>query len=236
MEIKKKIAVCGDSYCVAELISDDRLHFSQVLEDRYGYDILPLALAGCSNTCIAFQIQAAIKLDADIVIYNMTFPSRIDIVMAPEYVNFSQGIKNFAYPFTNDTGYDTIHVGNRFAPIFSTTIDGLDSKFGMVEKLTQQHVDAAKSYLLNFYHHSWKQEIDSWILAYWHQQIIDAGKLPIPLINNSPVKVEFDPELGQAIYDFTKNNPDYPRVYHTDGLSQQITAEKIHQHIKKKLT
>jgi hypothetical protein len=207
-----------------------------VLEDRYGYNILPLALAGCSNICIAFQIQTAIKLDADIVIYNMTFPSRIDIIMAPEYVNFSQGIKNFAYPFTNDTGYGTIHVGNRYSPIFSTTIDGLDSKFDMVEKLTQQHVDAAKSYLLNFYHHSWKQEIDSWILAYWHQQIIDAGKLPVPLINNSPVKVEFDPELGQAIYDFTKNNPDYPKVYHTDGLSQQITAEKIHQHIKKKLT
>lgn len=237
MEIKNKtIAICGDSRCVAELVSDDRAHFSQILEDKYAYNIIPLALAGCSNTCIAFQIKKALELNVDVVIYNMTYPGRVDIVMDSFNVVVPIGLRNFVYPYDNDTGYNTEHVGHLQAPIFSTVLEGLDSKIGLVPKLTQQHVDASKSYLLNFFDYKFVEEIEKWILSYWHQQILDAGKLPVPLMHEPCIDVDFDPDLSRAMYEFTKNNPSYPRVYHTDAVTQQITAEKIHQHLQKKLT
>ena len=236
-EIQKSIttiAVCGDSYCVADT-STERAHFSQVLEDRYNYKIIPLALAGCSNVCIAFQIKKALELGADAVIYNMTFPSRIDILLDPEHLWAEKGLNNFVYPYADNAGYGSKHVGNSAAPIFSTTPILLDEKLGMVEKLKNEHIDAVKSYFLNFYEHLFNQEIQSWILAFWHHQILQENKFAIPLINNSPVKTEFDPNLGQAISDYTRLNDPYPRVYHTDAHAQSITADRIHQHIIKYL-
>jgi hypothetical protein len=232
--IKKSIttiAVCGDSYCVADT-APEREHFSQVLEDRYNYKIIPLALAGCSNVCIAFQIKKALELEVDAIIYNMTFPSRVDIILDSSHIWLPAGLKNFVYPFVDNAGYGSEHVGKNNSPIFSTVPDLLEEKLGLVKNLKKEHIDAVKSYFLNFYNHLFKQEIDSWILAYWHHQILQHNKVAIPLINNSSIKTEFDPTLGQAIYDFTKLNQVYPKVYHTDAQTQSITADRIHQHIK----
>jgi hypothetical protein len=224
------IAVCGDSYCVADT-SSEREHFSQVLEDQYNYKIIPLALAGCTNVCIAFQIKKALELDVDAIIYNMTFSERVDIILEESNVRLLHEIKNFVYPYADHAGYNSEHVGRKQSPIFSTVPDLLNDKLNLGTKLKPEHIDATKSYFLNFFHYGFRQEIDSWILAYWHQQILLANKLPIPLINNSPVKIEFDPTLGQAIYDFTKTNQTYPKVYHTDEHAQRITADRIHQYV-----
>jgi hypothetical protein len=181
---------------------------------------------------LLFKLKKALELGADAIIYNMTFPSRVDIILNESQVWAEHGLKNFVYPFSDNAGYGSDHVGGGQAPIFSTVPQLLDKKLGLVTQLKKEHINAVKSYFLNFYNYSFKQEIDSWILAFWHHQILQANKLAIPLINNSLVKTEFDPNLGQAIYDFTKTNQPAPKVYHTDAQSQSITADRIHQHIK----
>ena len=60
-ENKITIAVCGESFCTACIVelkeTGVRGHFSQILEDQYGYKILQFAHGGFSNTGIMFQIQ-----------------------------------------------------------------------------------------------------------------------------------------------------------------------------------
>jgi hypothetical protein len=97
---KIKIAVCGESFCTASIIDLKdiglRAHFSQMLEDNYGYDVLHLSHGAFSNTGIFFQIQEAVKRKVDVVVYNKTWSSRIEIVQNDDFFP-DAGLKNFVY-------------------------------------------------------------------------------------------------------------------------------------------
>ena len=89
-ENKITIAVCGESYCTASTVdlkeTGLRGHFSQILEDQYGYKILQFAHGGFSNTGIMFQIQEAVKHHPDVIVYNKTWASRVNIkYVIPRY-------------------------------------------------------------------------------------------------------------------------------------------------------
>ena len=84
-ENKITVAVCGDSFCAACAIDLKevglRAHFSQMLEDQYHYQVIYLAHGGFSNAGIFFQMQKAVELGADVVVYNRTWASRINLSM-----------------------------------------------------------------------------------------------------------------------------------------------------------
>ena len=73
-ENKIIIGVCGDSFSSAsteELKNvGRRAHFSQILEDRYGYTVYPFAHGAFSNTGIMFQIQEAMSRGVNVIVYN----------------------------------------------------------------------------------------------------------------------------------------------------------------------
>jgi len=94
------IIVCGDSFCCAVDIElkpvGTRAHFSQILEDRWGYRVLNLAHGGVSNTCILWQIREAVALAPQTIVYNRTFEDRLDIMLHDDF-RPDLGLRNFAY-------------------------------------------------------------------------------------------------------------------------------------------
>ena len=64
-----------------------RGHFSQILEDQYGYKVLHFAHGGWSNAGILFQIQEAVKHQPDVIVYNKTWASRVTIKLKEGFIS-----------------------------------------------------------------------------------------------------------------------------------------------------
>lgn len=224
-ENKIKIVVCGDSFCNATTLSVPnqglRGHFSQILEDAYGYNVINIACGGMSTTGICFQIRDAIKMKPNFIVYNRTWPDRIDLVLRDETFTEDKGLRNFAYVNPHFSSYGTEYVGNKDeAAMYSAPWQGIDQQ-SFIE-ISKEQVKAVELYLKYMFDWSFKQEIDNWMYDYWHGQIEKNGIVPL-LFN--------DPSVGRVAYDYSAVNPiDCP--YHTDKATQEVVAANIDRIIK----
>ena len=215
-----KIAVCGDSFCAASImpIKDlgDRAHFSQILEDQYRHEVVNLAHGGMSNVGIWFQIREAIKSKPDVIVYNQTWSSRVELVMNKQDFTVEAGLKNFIYFDKIHTSTGTEYVGDpTTGNILSIVWQGL--KDHPLVEVSDEQVLAVDLYLKHLYHDGLATEIDTWMFDYWHDQIIKHNIIPIRFNNNN---------VGNIAYQFSEQHQiDSP--FHTDRASQEIVAANI---------
>jgi hypothetical protein len=223
MDRKIRVAVCGGSYCSAEK-NGPRDHFSQILTDMYGYDVINLARAGMSNTGICWQIrEAVLELRVDVVVHTAGGSDRVDIIMNEKF-SLVKGLKNFVYAYPTDSSYQSPYVGGSDASVFSTPVQNLD-----VQKhvpLSQAQLEACKVYLTHFFDLEFCEEVDQWQFGFWESQMKERGIVSIPLTNDN---------FARVIFEFVEQNPDWPRNYHTDRGTQEIVAKHIDQLIQKRM-
>ena len=226
MEIK--VVVCGDSFCSSH--NYERNHFSQILEDKYGYLVTNLARGGTGPIAVCFQLQQAIKLSADVIVYRRVDTGRIEVPITGQPFDPELGLKNFKYPYPDETSYSSPYVGNVDAPFFSSGLGGLVPQTDPKEQQLQDRFfaisselrEAVKQYLLFMFDKNLKAETDNWAYGYWEYRALQ---------NNIKV-ISFD-QVGQIAYEFSKRTQHrYPTVYHTDRPTQETIAENIHQEIQ----
>lgn len=84
--MNKRLIVCGDSFhsiCSRMVekngneISLLGTHYSEILANGIGFDLINLAAAGSSISVVALQILEAIDLEADLIIVGQTYANRI---------------------------------------------------------------------------------------------------------------------------------------------------------------
>ena len=209
-----KVIVCGDSFCAAELYP--RAHFSQILVDAYNLNVINLARAGMSNVGIAFQLEHAVSLNPDIIIFNRTFPDRIEIVTDDISIDESIFLKHFCYPWSGSENFKTEHVGKPNAPIFSTVIDGLEDQNNI--KLTDEKILAVKYWVNHLFNWRLKEKTDNWIIDYWANKIEKKNIRSIELARDN---------FAKPIYDFRGATT----PFHTDEATQQWLANLLHDKI-----
>ena len=219
MDENKVIVVCGESFCSSQ--PNERLHFSQILEDRYGYSVTNLAQGGMSTVGICFQIREAIKIKPEIIIYNMASPDRVELILRDGF-DLRQGLANFVYAFPNNSSYGSKYVGSEKSPVFSTVWNGL-SEHGRVP-VTAEQQRAIQDYLVHLFDWNLKKETDTWMFGYWHEQIVRAGI--------QPLRVSRQDRYAKPMYEFADRNPDYNVTYHTDVATQELMASNIHKELK----
>lgn len=88
---KKLVVVCGDSWLSPRYNSHiekpiDEHHFSQILVEKIGWDLVYLSMPGVSNYCIFDQIRTAIAINPDLIIFNTTAPERYEVTL--DNINF----------------------------------------------------------------------------------------------------------------------------------------------------
>lgn len=222
-----KIAVCGDSYCAASLtdlrLTGLRSHFSQILEDQYGYDIMHFAHGGFSNTAICFQIQEAIKHKPDVIIYNQTWSARVDMIIK-DMVYSESGTANFIYYDKTLCSSHQPWTGKLDACVFSAPWQCIDQNNSV--KITPEQKTAVDLYLKYLISYNMETTKDTWLLEYWHDRIAKAGILPVRFN---------DDDVGKVAYDFSGANREYDTPFHTDRATQEIVAANIHRKIVDKL-
>lgn len=226
MEIKK-VVVCGDSFCSSYADGrDGHSHFSNVLE-RYGYNIINIARAGASNTLICFQLQRAIELNPDLVIFRRTDPNRIDIPVGK--YRSTRGLKNFIYGFDIETSYTSPYVGDLDAPVMTNTFNGflIDDRQRTLHAKIQSSDgvrEAIKHYVTYIFNAGLQRERDTWMIEHWKHQMEKANVPYIELTSNG---------IGKELDEYTQSNPDKVNqyVYHTDAATQQTVADDINNWI-----
>ena len=223
MEIKK-IVVCGDSFCSADK-NRPGSHFSELL---IGYEVINLARGGITNTAICFQIEKAVELNADFVIFSNTSADRLDIPLNP--FNPSLGLQNFIYPYESDRSTESPHVGNLTANIYSDTIPTLlaprpDLPIQLSQELDKKK-EAIKHYISELHDTNLRHKTDEWMLGYW-MSIMEAKDIKFLHINKSPI--------WRPIADYVSNNKDKLNqcVYHTDEHIQKIIAISLKEYVDK---
>ena len=224
MEVKK-IAVCGDSFCSGP--KHQRTHFSQILEDRYGYAVVNLARGGASTVNVGYQIQTAITLAPDAVVYAYSFGARIDVPVSDRKFIPGLGLKNFVYPNPSELSYGSPHVGGIGSTIVSNTVGTLAHSIFWKEQLffdlPEERQEAIRQYLIYLHDENLRTETDQWIAEYWELKLAQANIQSIPFST-----------VGQEAYEFNKRKPTYPEIYHTDYATQEIVAKNIHDKIEQK--
>jgi hypothetical protein len=222
-----KIAVCGDSFCAAPTISilsvGERAHFSQMLADQHGHEIINLAHGGMSNVGIWFQIREAIKLQPQAIVYNQTWSARIELMVNKQDFNIEKGLKNFVYSNSCYSSTGTEYVGDtKNGTVLSTAWQGLkDNPFVSV---SDEQVLAIDLYLKHLYHDGLATEVDTWMFEYWHDQIIKHNIVPLRF-NDSAV--------GELAYKYYETHGIIDCPFHTDRATQQIIADNIQKIIDK---
>ena len=229
-ETGMRIVVCGDSFCASALktiaTTGARAHFSQILEDQYGYEVINLAHGGMSNTAIWFQIDQAIKLEPNVIVYGKTWSSRIELYFKDKFYNQNSPLKNFIYYDPCYSSSSTPYVGS----FDDTETDGgmvVSTVWQNIENspffdLTDEQIKAVKLYLKYMYNDSICMQRDAWVFEYWHNRIQTAGILPL-CFN--------DADIGQPAYDFSAAHRDYDSPFHTDRATQEIIATNIHHKV-----
>lgn len=214
-----KIVVCGDSFCASnELYNPPNGHFSQLLRDRYGYRVINLAHGGFSNLAILWQIREAVSINPQVIVYNQTWSSRLNIAHGPT-TEAAGGLRNFIYYNTHNTSASYRNAGTmEKGSVISTPVDGIDQSPFFT--LTQEQIQAARLYIKYFYHPGVTEEVDDWLFDYWHQRIVSAGIIPLKFGDN---------DIGRVAYEFSQSNPSFDSPYHTDLQTQEVIAENIHK-------
>jgi hypothetical protein len=228
MEIKKtRIVICGDSFCSSH--NYERDHFSQILEDSYGYDVINLARGGTGTIGICYQIQQAVFLNCDVVIYSRTNPGRLEVPLTDKKFDPKLGLRNFLYHYPDETSYGSPYVGGPDAPflsqIFNMLIPQTDPKEKEIAdryvKLSDELKQAVQVYITHIWDPELKRETDRWAYEYWEYRC-----------RERQIKIICFNDHAQEAYDFAKStNGQYPKVYHTDLATQLKVADKLHRAI-----
>lgn len=220
---KITIAVCGDSFCAASSVdlklAGTRAHFSQILEDQYGYNILYYAHGGFSNRAILFQIEAAVKQRPSAIVYNTTWNSRIELVLNDRF-NADSGMCNFVYYDPNAESSTKSYTGDKTSSLLSTVWQCIDQNPNF--EITREQKTAVDLYLKHLFDDTIEETVKHWLFDYWRQRIKQAGILPI-CFN--------DADIGKIAYKFSSANRDYDTPFHTDRATQEIIAANIHRKI-----
>lgn len=167
----KRLIVCGDSWMSAS-IETPGLHFSEIVANELGYELISLARGGMSNGGIVAQVELALTMSPDIVLMNTTSANRFEFQLQPNPIGKPVTSLNFAYPYKSDISrYNSFTNENvtMGSDNFLTLIEWFNSKYfnEYYGKFTKDAIikhDAINTFFAELYDEQWKYQMDTLIL------------------------------------------------------------------------
>jgi hypothetical protein len=85
-------------------------HFSELLAEKLGYELIVYAKPGSSNGGICVQIEEAIRSKPDLIIFGQTVADRIEFKVAENPKEFS-GVITYIHCLMRRITIPTLHIG-----------------------------------------------------------------------------------------------------------------------------
>jgi len=193
-----KLAICGDSWFSTD-IDLPGTSFGEVICNKQTWNLIDLARAGCSNFAIALQVDRAIEMNADLVVFNTTTSDRIELPIVTKenqsiWEKLKQGINwdNWfdlqAHCFDKDKGLSNVSYQGHYngsvknntkdePAIISESMNNLFS--GSNQLLTKEQHCALVEYMTYLHDTNLRKQFDSWIISDACRRLYQAG---IPFI------------------------------------------------------
>jgi hypothetical protein len=237
----KKLIICGDSF-MSPAIEYPNTHFSEIIADKLGYELISYSRAGMSNGGVAIQIDTAIQRKPDLILVGTTYSDRIEFPINDPKPTDKFTIDDISYHHTTTS---LSHNTSLVPQLISTNIVEVISNqfFNTFELCEQPHKKekAIKDWFRYLYHPDWKNQVDQWMMyAVLHK--LHESTIPY-MVCRDPLNVV--PECSWLKYDalvwhINKIMDDRKQVdegglnlpYHTSIETQAIVAECLIAYMK----
>jgi hypothetical protein len=228
---KNTLAVCGPSWFASSKQMPGQSWPEQFCKN-YNWDLISLAIGGCTNFAIALQIDQAIKLKPDFVIVGSATWDRIDIPIQKTATRSYEKIKelftydywtsNQPYSYLKKLGLSNIQHNKKelssdnawvlpTPTIYSNSLNTL--AFLDSDIFTRTQFQAIKDYTAELYDSGLRYQIDCWIISDACRRLIDSG-IPFllftdPLYTAKEQDFSVDIDWLPAKYKITIDQCDY---------------------------
>jgi hypothetical protein len=253
----KKLGVCGDSYFASISYDPNNLdngygkHFTEILAEKLGWEVITFARGACGNQTIRLQIDEIIKLKPDLVIVGTTSPDRfeypINDLKTEKYVDKftdllhevsykeNEGLTNIEYLDCPDKSSEQFIFKNKKPVLFADTLNNI---FQNNRYLKKNEIQILEKWYDRFYDFQWKKQTDTWIISDGLRKLMDNDinffcinrflyENQLSFYGNKIIKV--DSPLNPSNYNSVNEN--VPYRFHTTLKSQEILADLWLKHI-----
>lgn len=240
----KRLIVCGDSWMSASVVTPG-LHFSEIVANKLGYELIPLARGGMSNGGIVAQIDLALTMSPDLILMNTTSANRIEFQLRPNTIGKPVTSLNFAYPYKDDlSGYNPftnkdVTMGSDnlltliewFKPKYFNEFYGKYSDEAIIKHA------AINSFFAELYDEQWKYQMDTLIHYATIHKLFMSNTPNLIMLDalHTTTKLPWLPDknIGMTMEEFIKikdklNPPNFTDPgYHTTPEAQEILANDV---------
>jgi hypothetical protein len=230
-----ELIVCGDSF-VSPRIDYPGAHFSEILAEKLGLNLMPLSRAGISNGGIALQLLSAIKRVPKLILFNLTFYDRIefrlsDIIEEPislDSISYNMGSTELS---TQNKKLGSLASDN-LASLLSDSANSIYKK---------SKLKAIKNYFNELYCDDWKRQTDCMMMYAVLHTLNKSGIPYIMIMDNlnlreSPCPIDWLSEknnVSQSLVNFFNRPLSFDPGFHTSLEAQQEIAEFLISHHNK---
>jgi hypothetical protein len=183
----KKLIICGDSY-MSPAIDYPNTHFSEIVADKLGYELIAYSRAGMSNGGIAIQIDTAISQKPDLILIGTTYSDRIEFPINDPKPTDKFTIDDISYHHTPtslsyNTSLDPQLISTNLVEVISNQCF---NTFNLCEQPHEKE-KSIKDWFRYLYHPDWKKQVDRWMMYGVMHQLHQSG---IPyIVCNDPLNL-----------------------------------------------
>lgn len=176
----KKLIVCGDSY-MSPAVRYPKTHFSEIIADKLGYELIAYSRAGMSNGGIAIQIDTAIRQQPDLILLGVTYADRIEFPINEPKKTERFTVEDLSYHHSSESLSSNVDFFEKNPQLISTNlVEIIANDYGNTfDKCDNPKVKkrAIQDWFKHVYHPDLKTQTDIWMMyAVLHQ--LHESKIP----------------------------------------------------------
>ena len=164
------IIVCGDSY-MSPVVHHPGKHFSELVADRLGFELVAYSRGGMSNGGIALQIETAIEKRPSLILVGFSFPDRVEYPVKDDDGTYDLTADNILYEPGHSLSTAQKHVGND-PKLVSTNIHELldptseETWAHNYKNVWNAHLkrDIIVQWFHNIYYRGWHTKLNSYLV------------------------------------------------------------------------
>lgn len=233
----KRLITCGCSFMSPDIHNPRFIdtHFSQILAKELGYELIQLARPGASNGGICIQLEEAIRLKPDLILFGTTAFDRTEFSASPECANLGERFLTEKVRLEEVYGYGSnpiLYSDNLMSIIPDTSWWNHKDSGKTVPNPEEKH-NALVEWFKHLYIPKWKRQLDTYCMYAIQHKLLLSGIPSLKVIDllESPDIPFFECVTGKKYSIFSYSASDYSGSYHTTIEEQHQIAEDIKKHL-----
>jgi hypothetical protein len=242
----KKLVVCGDSFMSSILYNSHDTdngygcHFTELLAEKIGWEVITFARGACSNRVIRLQIEEAIKIQPDCILIGMTTPDRYELPIDPDNLvpyDPAELLKNIKYSGWIDQSSENDIFLNSTPVLVSDTLNNIFVGNFTDKTLKKEEIYLLQKWYYRFHNSSWKVQQDCWAIQSGLYRLkekgikfycINTGIHPCDLSSFKDSIIHWDSKLCPTQY-----SEESRYRFHTTLESQKVLCNLWYEKFKK---